>query len=183
MSGISGNVSCKFYDDGVLKIAVTQSGVSLKNVKKEDVVLVDMHGKVLEESDKKPSSEVFMHLGIYKTRVDVGGIVHTHSPVAVGFSIVGKTPKTMEGLWGVEDEHIPLVEYAPPGSMKLANYVSQKMKNKNAVLLEKHGVVAVGKNPDEAALLAEAIEELAKMQFVSEILSLESLLIHSKRSI
>lgn len=153
-------------------MAITPSGFSLKDVKEKDVVVVDMEGNTLK-GDNKPSSEIFMHLSIYKKRNDINGIVHTHSPVATGFSFAQKKLKRLEGFGSVEKTFFPIVKYKKPGSWELAINTAEKMKNDDAVLLEKHGVVATGANLNDAALLAEFIENIAKTQFVACLISPE----------
>ena len=76
VSGKSGNVSARFGN----VVAITPTLKSLSDLKQKDIVLVDLKGNVLTEG--KPSSEVNMHLEIYKKRSDVNAIVHTHSPYA-----------------------------------------------------------------------------------------------------
>ena len=80
VSGKAGNISARFGD----VVAITPTLKSLSNLHEEDIVLVDMEGNVLTHG--KPSSEVNMHLGIYKKRPDITAIVHTHSPYATGFA-------------------------------------------------------------------------------------------------
>ena len=84
ISGKSGNISSRINGASGDFIAITPTLKSLAGLKAEDIVLVDLDGNIL--SDGKPSSEVNMHLEIYKKREDVKAIVHTHSPYATGDS-------------------------------------------------------------------------------------------------
>ena len=176
--GKSGNISCKFSENGVAKVAITPSGVSLKSVTPEEIVIVDMDGNKIEDAEtdhnkmliRKPSSEVFMHLNIYKSRNDVKSVVHTHSPIATGFAFAGKEIKRFEGFGPIENPVIPFVEYAAPGTMQLAENVANGLEKEDIVILKNHGVVACGKNLDEAALLTEFVEESAKIQFVTKLI-------------
>lgn len=176
--GKSGNISCKFSENGVAKVAITPSGVSLKSVTPEEIVIVDMDGNKIEDAEtdhdkmlvRKPSSEVFMHLNIYKSRNDVKSVVHTHSPIATGFAFAGKEIKRLEGFGPIENPVIPFVEYAAPGTMQLAENVANGLEKEDIVILKNHGVVACGKNLDEAALLTEFVEESAKIQFVTKLI-------------
>ena len=84
VSGKAGNVSARFGD----VVAITPTLKSLSRLDEEDIVLVNMDGEVLTKG--KPSSEVNMHLEIYKNRSDVTAIVHTHSPYATGFAFSDK---------------------------------------------------------------------------------------------
>lgn len=177
--GKSGNISCKFSENGVTKVAITPSGVSLKSVTPEEIVIVDMDGKKIEEDNdngrliRKPSSEVFMHLKVYKNRDDVKSIVHTHSPIATGFAFAGIEIKRLEGFGPIENPVLPFVEYASPGTMKLAENVANGLEKEDIVILKNHGVVACGENLDEAALLTEFVEESAKIQLVTNLLNRE----------
>ena len=111
-----------------------------------------------------------MHLNIYKIRDDVKSIVHTHSPIATGFAFAGVEIKRLEGFGPIENPVIPFVEYAAPGTMKLAENVAKGLEKEDIVILKNHGVVACGENLDEAALLTEFIEESAKIQFVTRLI-------------
>ncbi len=152
------------------KVAITRSGIAKKDVKDEDIIIIDMDGNVLK-GDKKPSSETFLHLKVYKERNDINGIVHAHSPYATGFSFSDKPLKRLEGFGEIKNPNIPSVNYSKPGSEDLAKDTAEMMKNEDVVILKNHGVVAAGINLDEAALLAEFIEDIAKTQFVAHILS------------
>ena len=165
--GKSGNISCRFEDQ---KVAITRSGIAKKDVEEEDVIIINIDGNVLN-GDKKPSSETFLHLNIYKERDDINGIVHAHSPYATGFSFSDKPLKRLEGFGEIKNPYVPFVRYSKPGSDDLAHDTAEIMKNEDVVLLKNHGVVAAGINLDEAALLAEFIEDIAKTQFVAHILS------------
>ncbi|HML05172.1 MAG TPA: class II aldolase/adducin family protein [Methanobacterium sp.] len=167
--GKSGNISCRFYEDGVSKIAITKSMISKGNVRINDIIIIDMSGNVLQ-GEGKPSSETFLHLGIYNAREDINAVAHTHSPYAAGFSMSDKELKRLEGFGPIENPYIPSVKYSKPGSMELANDTVEIMKNEDAVILKNHGVVAAGINLNEAVLLAEFIEDIAKTQFIAHLL-------------
>ena len=168
--GKSGNISCRFYEDDISKVAITRSGIAKRNVEACDVIIVDMDGNVFE-GDKKPSMETFLHLGIYRERDDINSIVHSHSPFATGFSMSGKKLKRLEGFGPIETPYIPYVKYSAPGSKELAEDAAFLMKNNDAVVLKNHGTVAAGINLDEATLLAEFIEDIAKIQYIAHTLS------------
>lgn len=167
--GKSGNISTRIEGD-LNAVAVTSSGCSLKTLTEEDILVVDLEGNMIFTSNKKPTSELQMHLKIYKKRKDIGAIVHTHSPIATGFAFAEKKLERLEGFGPIDEMYIPFVEYHPPGSDDLAKSVSDGLKNEDVVLLKGHGVVALGKNLDEAVLLAEFIEDSAKIQLVKKIL-------------
>ena len=96
--GKSGNISIKIPCNIDYKIVISPSGVSLKNINLENVIIIDNEGNKLE-GNGKPSSEMNMHLEIYKKRKEVSGIVHTHSPYATGFSFSGGKNPSLRGFW------------------------------------------------------------------------------------
>jgi L-fuculose-phosphate aldolase len=163
--GKSGNISVRSHDT----VAITPSGISLGYLKAEDIVLVDTDGKILAGRGK-PSSELPLHLEVYQRRDDVNGIVHTHSPYATGFALAGKMIERLEGFGERKKPFLKLVDYAAPGTIELALSVGEGLKEEDVVILQKHGLVATGKNLFEAALLAEFVEETAKTQFVARVL-------------
>lgn len=169
--GKSGNISIRYKKDEFERIAVTPGGLSLKSLVENDILINDMDGNPIYSADKKPTSELLMHLNIYKTRDDIGAVVHTHSPIATGFAFAGEKIERIEGFGPILDQYIPFVDYYQPGTVELAEAVSKGLKNQDIVVLKGHGVVATGKNLDEAALLAEFIEESAKIQFVKRVIS------------
>jgi L-fuculose-phosphate aldolase len=169
--GKSGNISMKFKKDEFERVAVTPSGVSLKMLDEKDILIVDMNGNLIYNSEIKPTSELIMHLKIYEERDDINAIVHTHSPIATGFAFAGEKIDRIEGFGPIKDKYISFVNYYPPGSVELADAVSKGLNNQDVVLLKEHGLVALGENLDEATLLAEFIEESAKIQFVKRILN------------
>ncbi|MDI3550775.1 MAG: L-fuculose-phosphate aldolase [Methanobacterium sp.] len=164
--GKSGNISVRFQDT----VAITPSGVSLGQLKENEVVLTDMDGQVVAGGDN-PSSELQLHLEIYKNKKETAGIVHTHSSYATGFAMSGQKIEKLEGFGEISKPFLKMVDYKPPGTMELAKLVGEGLKYEDVVILEKHGVVATGENLREAALLAEFIEETAKTQFIARVLS------------
>lgn len=163
--GKSGNISA-FSND---VMAITPSGVSLGYVKEEEISIVDLDGNLLAGS-ATPSSELHLHLEVYKNRDDVKGIVHTHSSYATGFAMAGKMIERLEGFGERNKPFLKMVDYAQPGTHKLAKLVAEGLKEEDVVILKNHGLVATGENLFEAALLAEFVEETAKTQFVSRLL-------------
>lgn len=165
VSGKSGNVSIKIDD----YIAITPTLKPINGLDEKDIVLVDMDGNSLTKG--KPSSEVGMHLGIYKKRADVNAIVHTHSPYATGFSFNYDKLEILEDYCKFYNTNLSSVDFEKPGSKELALKASESIIKNDALILKKHGTLCVGKNLKEAESLAIFIEEAAKTQFVSIILN------------
>ena len=169
VSGKSGNISARFKNETKDIIAITPTLKSLSELNEKDIVLVDLNGNVLTKG--KPSSEVNMHLEIYKKRPDVNAIVHTHSPYATGFAHSSKKIKRYEGFGEIKTPFLAEIEYEKPGSNELAKNASEGLGIEDVLILKKHGVICVNENLKEAALLAVFVEETAKTQFVTYMLN------------
>lgn len=165
VSGKSGNVSIRLGD----YIAITPTLKSINGLDEEDIVLVDFNFNTL--SNGKPSSEVGMHLEIYKKRPDVNAIIHTHAPYATGFAFSDKKIKRLEGFGQIKKPYIASIEYEKPGTENLALSASNAIKEEDVLILKNHGVICVGENLKETESLAIFIEESAKTQFVSLMLN------------
>lgn len=169
ISGKSGNISSRINAASGDIIAITPTLKSLAGLKAEDIVLIDLDGNIL--SDGKPSSEVNMHLEIYKKREDVNAIVHTHSPYATGFAFSDKKIKRLEGFGEIKKHYLPSIEYEKPGSSELAESASKGIGDSDVLVLKNHGVICVGENLKEAESLAVFVEESAKTQFITFMLN------------
>ncbi|MBE6495769.1 MAG: class II aldolase/adducin family protein [Methanobrevibacter thaueri] len=165
VSGKAGNISARFGD----VVAITPTMTSLSNLDEEDIVLVDMDGNVLTKG--KPSSEVNMHLEIYKKRPDVKAIVHTHSPYATGFAFSNKKLKRLEGFGEIKTPYLSDIEYEKPGTDELARSASEGIGDEDVLILKNHGVICVSDSLKEAMLLAVFVEETAKTQFITLMLN------------
>ena len=167
--GKAGNVSARFKGESGDIVAITPTLKSLAELREEDIVLVNEKGETLTKG--KPSSEVFMHLDIYKENPEVYGIAHTHSPYATGFAFSNKRIKRLEGFGKIESEYIKDIEYFKPGSIELAEAASEALKSEDVIVLKNHGIVATGETLKEAATLVEFVEEIAKTQFITNVLN------------
>ena len=169
VSGKAGNVSARFKGEKGDIVAITPTLKSLADLREEDIVLVNEKGELLTKG--KPSSEVGMHLAIYRNQPDVYGIAHTHSPYATGFAFSNKKIKRLEGFGAIKSEYLKDIEYFKPGSKELAEAASEALKTEDAIILKNHGVIATGETVKEAAALVEFVEEIAKTQFVTHMLN------------
>ncbi|MBE6489291.1 MAG: class II aldolase/adducin family protein [Methanobrevibacter sp.] len=169
VSGKSGNISKRIKTANGDIVAITPTLKSLANLKPEDIVIVDFDGNTLTSG--KPSSEVNMHLEIYKKRDDINGIVHTHSPYATGFAFSNKKIKRLEGFGEIKNPYLPEIEYEKPGSAELAKSASEGIGDSDVLVLKNHGVICVSENLKEAESLAVFVEESAKTQFITYMLN------------
>ena len=167
--GKAGNISKRIRTITGDIVAITPTMKSLSDLNEEDIVLVDMEGNLLTKG--KPSSEVGMHLEIYKKRPDVNAIVHTHSTYATGFAFSERKLKRLEGFGEIKNPYLPTIEYEKPGSEELAKSAGENIEDTDVLILKNHGVICVGDNLKEAKLLAVFVEETAKMQFITHVLN------------
>lgn len=159
-----GNISARVDDKRVL---ITPTGVSKGFMTPEEIVLVDYEGNVLD-GRKRPSSEVFMHLRIYKERPDVNSVCHAHPPHATGFAVAGIPltkcilPEVIISLGG-----IPLADYGTPGTDEFYEPVLKYLNEYDAFLLANHGALTIGKDIFNAYYKMETLEHFAHIAFVA----------------
>ena len=169
----SGNFSMR--DEKTGYVVVTPSGIDREELTFHDICVVDLEANVIEiETNVKPTSELLMHLQIYKTREDVFSVVHTHSRIATAFSVLKKPIPAIIyecANFGMKDAIIPVANYGRPGTKDLSDSVIEPIKRSDVILLEKHGAVAVDKNIKEALVKANYIEELAEIYYRALVLN------------
>jgi len=145
----AGNVSVRLPDG---KVAITPSAILYKNMIPEDIVIIDMDGNLLE-GDKKPSSEKGLHTDIYKARPDVNAVVHAHSVYSIAFSTVEmELPLVCVELFSVGGP-VPVMGYYCPGTPEVGRIAAEFFTSHprlKALLMKNHGMVAVGKDLDDA---------------------------------
>jgi len=160
-----GNISARLDDN---KFLVTPSGVSKGSMKPEDLIVVNIDGKVLSGM-KKPSSEVFMHLQVYKDRPDVNSVCHAHPPYATGFAVAGiPLDKCILPEVIITLGSIPLIEYGTPGTEELYRPVTKLLKDYDAFLLANHGALTIGTDVINAYHKMETVEHFAHIAFVAQ---------------
>lgn len=150
-----GNITAKMSDGSVW---CTPTGVSKGDMTEEMLVRIDAQGNILEGT-YPVSSEIALHLAIYRENPDIGGIVHAHGPGATAWAAYGKDWELAISLdsaltLGV----VPCVPFAITGSKALAESAAPYCKDHTAVLLEHHGAVTWGKDVTQALFRTEAME-------------------------
>jgi len=160
----SGNISAR---DESGYVAITPSGVPYDSMTLKDIVIVDVHGTVID-GRLKPSSEMPMHLLILRERPDVNAVVHTHSPYALSFAVVKRQIPIvcMEGL--AVRGSIPVADYAPPGSEDHGWAALKALEAGGlGVLLQNHGVLTIGKTLAQAYAVARKVEIAAQVYYLA----------------
>jgi L-fuculose-phosphate aldolase len=164
VSGTSGNVSARTAEGEVL---ITPSGLDYAAMEPGDVVVVDLDGRLLE-GKLQPSSETPMHIGIYRVRPPVAGIVHTHSPYATTLACLGWEIPPVHYMLAMlsEDGRVPVAPYATYGTDQLARAASETLGAAHkACLLQNHGTVAIGRSPSEAFSRSVVLEDMAGLYY------------------
>lgn len=167
VSGCDGNLSVRLGRDCVL---TTPTGFSKAFLRARDIVMVDLSGKKICGLHA-PTSEIGVHLTIYKLRPDIAAVVHAHPCVATGFASAGLAltdPVCSELLLTLGE--VPLAPYAPPGSEALSHALEPFIAGHNAILMQNHGVVAYSENLERAYLNIETVEHCASIMLVTKLL-------------
>lgn len=167
--GTSGNISARL--DGA-RLLITPTGKGKWQINPEDLTIVAMDGKAL--SGPKPTSEMAMHLEIYRVRPDAGAVVHAHPPTATGFACAGiplNQPLVAEFIEAVGCA--PLAPFATPGTEELPESIKKIAADNDAILLSNHGAVTLGKTLFDAYAKMELVEHCAKITLTARQLGRE----------
>jgi L-fuculose-phosphate aldolase len=138
--------------------------------------ITDLEGRKLQ-GDRDPSSEMLMHLEVYRQRPDVQAVVHAHPPIATGFAVAG-IPLNKAVLAEVLTTlgSIPIAEYATPSTSELPAAVRKFIKAHDGMLLANHGALTAGADLFGAYYKMETIEHFAKISLVARLLGGENLI-------
>ncbi len=156
----SGNVSGRDKETGY--VVIKPSGVNYETLRPADLVIVDLEGNIIE-GEMMPSVDTDSHLYTYKHRDDVGGVVHTHSPYATAFAILGRPIPVY--LTAMADEFgcpVPVSDYARIGGDEIGKEIVEKIGSSPAILIKNHGVFTIGSTPTSAVKAAVMLEDIAK---------------------
>lgn len=145
------------------RILCTPTMVSKGFMDPADLPVVDLDGKLIS-GPKPPTSEIRVHLAIYRHRPDVRAVVHVHPPHATAFAVVRRNlPKCVLPEVEVFLGEIPLVPYATPGTQEFADVAVPYVQSHNAFLLTNHGAITVGSDPFEAYYRMETLEQYCRI--------------------
>lgn len=174
-----GNVSGIDRERGL--VVIKPSGVSYDEMKPSDMVVVDLDGKIVEGS-LNPSSDLPTHLVLYKAFKKIGGVVHTHSTYATGWAQSGLDIQAIGTTHadyfhgavpctpGMKDSRINGRYEEETGNVIVETFRGIDPMSVPAVLVRNHGPFTWGKDPAEAVYHAKVLEEVSKMNFISETL-------------
>jgi L-fuculose-phosphate aldolase len=168
-----GNISVRLGSDRLL---MTPKSVCKGFMTPDMMCITDLDGRKLQ-GDRDPSSEMLMHLEVYRQRPDVQAVVHAHPPIATGFAVAG-IPLDRAVLAEVLTTlgSIPIAEYATPSTKELPEAVRKYIKAHDGMLLANHGALTSGADLYSAYYKMETIEHFAKISLVARLLGRENLL-------
>src|SRR5678809_388594 len=161
-----GNVSIRLDENTVL---ATPTMTCKGRMTEDSLALTDMEGKPL--SDKRSSSELAMHLLIYKMRPDVRAVCHAHPPNGTAFAVAGLAidqPILSEVILTLGC--VPLAAYGTPSTEELTKEMQPFVQHHNALLMANHGAVAYGADLWQAWDRLETLEHTAKIAILSRVL-------------
>jgi L-fuculose-phosphate aldolase len=155
-----GNISVRLNDREVL---CSPTMMSKGYLKPEDLCKVDYEGKQLAGTRKR-SSEILLHLAVYKQRPDVQAVVHCHPPHATAFAVAGvPIPKCVLPEVEVFLGEVPTAVYETPGTQKFADTLLPHLKSSNTIILSNHGTVTFGPDLEKAYWNSEIIDAYCKI--------------------
>ncbi len=164
--GASGNISARMEDPS--RCLIKPSGYRFCDLEPEHFLVMDIGTREVMEGNAKPSIETPFHTRLYQKWPEAGGVVHIHPKYSTILSIAGieivpmgldlyNAPALAKG--------IPLSKFGPPGSEELADNLVEAMGDRVACLMPHHGVIAIGRTIEEAAMNAKVVEALAELQY------------------
>lgn len=173
VASTDGNISARLDDRHVL---ATPTAISKGMMQPDDLVVVDYQGKRLV-GRRNVSSEIAMHLLIYKRRPDVNAVVHAHPPVATGYAAAGlPLNKALISEVVLSLGCVPIAQYGTPGTPELSDALAGLIPHYDAVLMANHGVVTYGEDLLRAYFKMETVEHFARISLVTELLGRQVLL-------
>jgi L-fuculose-phosphate aldolase len=168
-----GNLSVRLDTNRIL---ATPKGFCKGMMSPEDLVITDVEGQRIE-GNHEPSSELAMHLLIYKRRADANAICHAHPPIATGFAAAGvPLDKPLLAEMVVTFGRIPLAPFALPGTSQVPWSLEPLVGEYDAILMANHGVVTYGVDLISAFHRMDVVEHYARVSLVTELLGKQSLL-------
>ncbi len=165
LAATDGNVSVRLGD----RVLLTPSGVNKGMLAEDQVITVDLEGRLLAGTGR-PSSELRMHLLVYELRPEAGAVVHAHLPYATACTLAGISllepilPEVVITLKG-----IPTAAYATPGTEEVPKAIRDFILEFDAILLSRHGAMTVGHDVMDAYNKMEKLEHTARVVLAARL--------------
>jgi L-fuculose-phosphate aldolase len=158
--GTAGNISGRMPDGTV---CMTPSSLPYETMTLDQLVIVDLDGNKVD-GEGSPSSEKSLHLECYRSYPEVGGVIHSHAPYASMFAVVREPiPAAIEEVVTYIGGDVPVCEYKMTGTDDLGAEVASHLGDRSAALMANHGLVCVGKSPDDALHASLVVERTAQI--------------------
>lgn len=158
VAGAGGNISARDED----RVWMKPSGIAMDEMLPKDLCEIDLETGRQVSGTNRPTSEVSMHLAVYRARPDVGAVLHTHSPWASGVISAGVEMKPMFAEFVCDLGRVGKLDYITPTTAKLAEAMAHKIRECDTVFMVNHGVLAVGLSVREAFYRVAVVEDAAK---------------------
>jgi L-fuculose-phosphate aldolase len=167
IAATDGNISVRLGDGRIL---TTPTMVCKGRMTEDMMVVVDQEGKKLRRDERNPSSELPMHLTIYRLRPDIQSVVHAHPPFATGFAVANVSldkPLLSEVILTLGC--IPLTAYGTPSTNEVSDSLVPYIPHHDALLLANHGAVSYGPDLETAYARMETLEHFAKITLIAKL--------------
>lgn len=163
-----GNEGNHSYRIGENRVLCTPTGISKGNLKPDDICTVDMEGKQLA-GKRKRTSEVLLHLAIYKARPDIKAVIHSHPPHATAFAVAGvDLPTCIHPEAEVFLGAVKTAKYVTPGDTRLGESILPYVKDSNTIILENHGTVSYDADLEQAYYKLEIVDAYARILILAK---------------
>lgn len=167
VAGTWGNVSLRVDKDFML---ITPSGRKYEDITAEDIVLMDIHTSKYEGTIK-PSSEHKLHSEIYRTRPEINAVIHTHQMNASTCAAARReVPPILDDMAQIIGTSVRVAPYALPSTHKIVKGTVKALKGRMAALMANHGAVCIGRDMEEAFVVAQVLEKACKAFIEAEFL-------------
>src|SRR3712207_4441869 len=164
----AGNEGNHSYRLGPDRFLCTPTGISKGNLKPDDLCVVDGEGKQIS-GKRKRTSEILMHLAIYKARPDVTCVIHSHPPHATAFAVAGvELPTCIHPEAEVFLGAVKTAKYVTPGDKRLGESILPYVKDSNTILLQSHGVVCYSPDMEQAYYQLEIVDAYARILILAK---------------
>lgn len=162
VEGTAGNISARRADGNIV---ITPSSVDYRDMRLDDLVLVDADGSVLRAAEgRSPSSEMQLHLACYRAFDDVGSVIHSHPVWATMFAIAHESiPACIDEFAVYCGGDVRCTDYAASGTPDVGANAVKALEGRGAALIANHGLVAVGPRPDKVLHITALVERTAQI--------------------
>jgi len=162
-----GNVSVRTGPNTVL---CTPTGMSKGYLNTDQLIKVDIDGNKID-GELEPSSEIKMHLDVYKSKENIGAVVHAHPPFSTGFAVAGiALDECVMPEIIISFGSIPLAKFGTPSTSEIPDNIRPYLKEHDIFLMENHGALSIGKDVYQAYYRMESLELFAKINLIARLL-------------